>query len=172
MIKKLIIKLISLIVPLKILIKLEVIIGGALGKGVEFGVINNFRKVLYYDKNGSGGASLYERRQEHFNNKFEEVQSISLDALLKNEFNNNLFEIDFCKIDTEGHEFTILNSFKDNFKKLKLIQFEFGGTNIDSRTYFQDFWYLLKDYFDIYRIAFNGPILIKEYNERDEIIIF
>lgn len=247
MIKKLIIKLISLIVPLKILIKLEVIIGGALGKGVEFGVINeiqtvkkflkkdaniifdiganygnytnellkhfpssnyclfepgelpykhllnrfknfsnikvynyaisnnNFRKVLYYDKKGSGGASLYERRQEHFNNKFdkfEEVQSISLDALLKNEFNNNLFEIDFCKIDTEGHEFTILNSFKDNFKKFKLIQFEFGGTNIDSRTYFQDFWYLLKDYFDIYRIGPNGPILIKEYNERDEIMIF
>ena len=247
MIKKFIIKFISLVIPLKILKIIELIVGSALGKGEEFGVVNeiqtvkrflkkdvkvifdiganygnytnellkhfpnsnyylfepgelpykhllnkfknysniklynyaisnnNSSKILYYDKKGSGGASLYERRLEHFNNKFdkfEEVKSISLNTLFKNDFNDNLFKIDFCKIDTEGHEFTILNSFKDNFKKFRLIQFEFGGTNIDSRTYFQDFWYLLKDYFDIYRIGPTGPILIKEYTERDEVMIF
>ena len=247
MIKNIIIKFISLVFSLKILKIIEGIIMGALGKGVEFGVLNeiqtvkkflkkdvkiifdiganygnytnellkhfpssnyylfepgelpykhllnkfknypnikvynyaisnnNSSKLLYYDKKGSGDASLYERRLEHVNSKFdkfEEVKSISINTFFKNYFNNNLFEIDFCKIDTEGHEFTILHSFKDNFKKFKLIQFEFGGTNIDSRTYFQDFWYLLKDYFDIYRIGPTGPILIKEYSERDEIFIF
>ena len=63
-------------------------------------------------------------------------------------------------------------SYGDTYEKFKLIQFEFGGTSIDSRTYFQDFWYLLKDDFDIYRVGPTGPILIKEYTERDEIMIF
>lgn len=247
MIKKFIITFISLVVPTKILIKIEGIIGGALGKGVEFGVVNEFKtikkflkkdikiifdiganygdytnellkyfpssnyylfepgelpynhllnrfknysnikvynyavsndnssKILYYDRKGAGSASLYERRLEHFNNKFdkfEKVKSISLNTLFENNFKDNLFKIDFCKIDIEGHELTVLNSIKDNFDKFKLIQFEFGGCNIDSRTYFQDFWYLLKDDFDIYRISPTGPILIKEYSERDEIMIF
>jgi len=247
MLKKIIIKFISLIVPTKILIKIELVIGGALGKGVVFGLVNeinsikkflkkdvkiifdiganygnytnellkyfpssnyylfepgelpykhllnkfkdypnvkvynyavsnnNSSKLLYYDKKGSGGASLYERRLKHFNNKFdkfEEVKSIQLNTLFKNEFNDDLFKIDFCKIDIEGHELTVLNSIKNNFDKFKLIQFEFGGCNIDSRTYFQDFWYLLKNDFDIYRIGPTGPILIKEYTERDEIMIF
>ena len=247
MIGNFIIKFISLVFPIKILKKIEVIISGSLGKGVEFGVENeiqtikkflkkdpkvifdiganygnytyellkyypnsnyylfepgelpykhllnkfqnysnikvynyaisnnNSSKFLYYDEKDLGGASLYKRRLENVNNKYDkhkEVESISLNTLFKNDFNDSSFTIDFCKIDTEGHEFTILNSFKDNFEKFRLIQFEFGGTNIDSRTYFQDFWYLLKDYFDIYRIGPSGPILIKEYTERDEIMIF
>lgn len=247
MLRNIVIKIISLIVPIKILIRIEWIIGGTLGKGVEFGVVNeinnikkflkkdvkiifdiganygnytnellkyfpssnyylfepgelpykhllnkfkdypnvkvynyavsnnNSSKLLYYDKKGSGGASLYERRLKHFNNKFdkfEEVKSIQLNTLFKNEFNDDLFIIDFCKVDVEGHEFAILDSIKNNFKKFRFIQFEFGGTSIDSRTYFQDFWYLLKNDFDIYRIGPTGPILIKEYTERDEIMIF
>ena len=66
---------------------------------------------------------------------------------------------------------TVLNSIKNNFDRFKLIQFEFGGCNIDRRTYFQDFWYLLKDNFDIYRISPKGPILIKKYSERDEAFV-
>ena len=76
--------------------------------------------------------------------------------------------MNFCKIDIEGHELTVLQSIKKNYEKFSLIQFEFGGCNIDSRTYFQDFWYLLKDNFDIYRIGPSGPILIEKYREIDE----
>ena len=45
MLKKIVIKIISLIVPTKILIKIEGIIGGALGKGVEIGVVNEINNV-------------------------------------------------------------------------------------------------------------------------------
>ena len=49
--------------------------------------------------------------------------------------------IDYIKIDVEGHELDALEGFGDLIKKVRLIQFEFGGCNIDTRTYFQDFWY-------------------------------
>lgn len=55
--------------------------------------------------------------------------------------------------------------------KIEVIQFEFGGCNIDSRTYFQDFYYLLKDNYKIYRILKNGLIEIKSYKEIYEIFI-
>ena len=131
----------------------------------------NSLKLLYYDKKGSGLGSLYKRNLEHFNIKFdeyEEVKLISLNTLFKNDFSNKYFKVDFCKIDIEGHELAVLNSIKDNFEKFSLIQFEFGGSNIDSKTFFQDFWYLLKDNFYIHRIALSGTILIKNYDELAE----
>ena len=131
----------------------------------------NSTQPLYYDKKGSGLASLTKRKLDHFDIKFdefEEVELISLNTLFKDNFDNNSFRVNFCKIDIEGHELTVLHSIKKNYEKFSLIQFEFGGCNIDSRTYFQDFWYLLKDNFDIYRIGPSGPILIEKYSEVDE----
>jgi FkbM family methyltransferase len=131
----------------------------------------NSSQPLYYDKKGSGLASLIKRKLDHFDIKFdefEEVELISLNTLFKDNFDINSFKVNFCKVDIEGHELTVLNSIKKNYDKFSLIQFEFGGCNIDSRTYFQDFWYLLKDNFDIYRIGPSGPILIEKYSEVDE----
>ena len=69
----------------------------------------------------------------------------------------------------EGHELDVLNGFGDLIYKTKLIQFEFGGCNIDTRTYFQDFWYFFNEKaFMIYRISPRGLIPIKDYNESDE----
>lgn len=134
----------------------------------------NYSSLIYYDKVGTGAASLVKRKLDHFGVKFdkvEEVELISLNNLFENDFNNKSFKINICKIDIEGHELNVLNSIKNNFEKFGLIQFEIGGCNIDSRTYFQDFWYLLKDNFDIYRVGPSGPILINEYKELDETFV-
>lgn len=134
----------------------------------------NSSKLLYYDKKGSGLGSLYKRNLEHSNIKFddhEKVELLSLSTLFKNEFSSKSFKVDFCKIDIEGHELAVLRSIKDNFEKFSLIQFEFGGCNIDSKTFFQDFWYLLKNDFNIYRIGLFGKILIKKYDEVDEAFV-
>jgi hypothetical protein len=48
------------------------------------------------------------------------------------------------KMDIEGHELTALKGFGAALDVARVLQFEFGGCNIDSRTYFQDFWYFLK----------------------------
>ena len=55
--------------------------------------------------------------------------------------------------------------------KVDFIQFEFGGRNIDSRTYFQDFYYLLKEDYYIYRIVKDGLYKIERYKEMYEAFI-
>jgi len=46
--------------------------------------------------------------------------------------NNNVFEIDFLKIDTEGFEFNVILGFGEFIRLVKIIQFEYGGCYIDS----------------------------------------
>jgi len=55
--------------------------------------------------------------------------------------------VDFCKIDVEGHELEVFKGMKGMLSKktVKLIQFEYGGCNIDSRV-------LLKDIFDFFKL--------------------
>jgi len=49
------------------------------------------------------------------------------------------------------------------------IQFEFGGCNIDSRTYFRDFFDLLNPQYDVYRLLRNGLFPIRSYHETQEV---
>ena len=62
-----------------------------------------------------------------------------------------------------------LYGFEKYIKKFRYIQFEFNGCNIDSKTFFQDFWYFFKkNNFRLYRLTPSGPLLIKKYTEEDE----
>ena len=45
---------------------------------------------------------------------------------------NNIKDIDFLKIDTEGYEFNVLQGFEDTLENVKIIQFEYGGTYLDN----------------------------------------
>jgi hypothetical protein len=70
------------------------------------------------------------------------------------------------KIDVEGHELDVLKGFGDLLSQIRLVQFEFGGCNIDTRTFFQDFWNLFSQAgFALYRLSPLGPIAIKNYAE-------
>jgi FkbM family methyltransferase len=46
--------------------------------------------------------------------------------------NNNIQNIDFLKIDTEGYELHVLQGFEDSLENVKIIQFEYGGTFLDN----------------------------------------
>lgn len=140
--------------------------------------INNFglgaentEMSLNYDEQGSGLASVYERKLGHKKidfSKNEKVQIKKIDDFCKD---NNINNIKLLKMDVEGHELEVLKGagkmLRDN--KIEAIQFEFGGCNIDSRTYFQDFYSLLNDKYIIYRILQNGLHEIKQYSELQEI---
>jgi hypothetical protein len=54
--------------------------------------------------------------------------------------------------------------------KVNAVTFEFGGCNIDSRTYFQDFFYFFDDAgMDLFRIHPSGrAIPIPQYREIQE----
>ncbi len=130
----------------------------------------NSDSTLFSDKAGSGLAGLSKRKLDHFGIDFnfkEEIKIIRFDDYWQKE--NNQLAIDLFKIDVEGHELSVLEGVGSIINYIKIIQFEFGGCNIDTRTYFQDFWYFFKDKnFDIYRITPLGPIHIKKYKESYE----
>jgi FkbM family methyltransferase len=126
--------------------------------------------LLYSDKPGSAGSSLTKRRLEHFDRPFdvvEKVTTIRFADYWENELKRR--PIDLVKIDVEGHELDVLQGFGQALTAVKALQFEFGGCNIDTHTYFQDFWYFFKDHnFDIYRITPLGVQRIAVYSESDE----
>jgi hypothetical protein len=84
---------------------------------------------------------------------------------------NDLQYIDLLKLDIEGNELNALFGASDALRKgiVKAIQFEFGSCNIDSRTYFRDFWNLLSGQYNIYRVIKDGLHPITHYSEYDEI---
>lgn len=133
-------------------------------------------KNFYSDKEGSGLASLSKRRLDHFNIFMDVVKSVNtirFDEFLKFDDIPEIPDvIDYVKMDVEGHELSVLKGFGSVVDKIKLIQFEFGGCNIDTKTYFQDFWYFFKDNdFTIYIITPYGPQKIDNYQESLEFFI-
>ncbi|HEX7017559.1 MAG TPA: FkbM family methyltransferase [Patescibacteria group bacterium] len=126
---------------------------------------------LFANKAGSGLASLYERDLSHTDLTFSHSEKIVLTTLDSFCAEYMIEKIDFLRMDIEGHELMALQGAKKMLAKrsIKAIQFEFGGTNIDSRTYFKDFFQLLNENYQIYRILHNGFWPIKEYKEIHEI---
>jgi len=130
-------------------------------------------KLLYTDADGSGLASVYKRNLEHFNISLSKSEKIKLSTVDNYCEKNKIKKIHLLKLDVEGHELSALKGAQKMIKdkKIDFIQFEFGGCNIDSRTYFQDFFYILKDDFRIYRILKDGLHEIPEYKETLEIFV-
>ena len=126
--------------------------------------------ILYYDHAGSGLASVYKRQLDYFDVKFEQKEDIKLDTLDNYCAENNITCIDFFKLDVEGNELNVLEGAKNTLDAdiVKSIQIEFGGCNLDSRTFIRDFWNMLHEKYIMYRIMRNGLLEIKKYYERIE----
>lgn len=130
-------------------------------------------KRLFYDKEGSGMASLYQRELDYLGIDFNMSESVRLDTLDNYCKIHDIETIDLLKMDIEGNEFKALKGASALLKqkRIKNIQIEFGGCNIDSRTYFRDFWNLLHEDFEVYRILQDGFWKISGYSERLECFV-
>jgi len=126
--------------------------------------------TLFSDESGSGLASLTQRRLEHFNIPFdtkEVINTVRFEDYWRTTLQSR--QLDMVKIDIEGHELNALKGFGGALNLTRVLQFEFGGCNIDTRTYFQDFWYFFKQHnFALYRITPFGAENIARYKESDE----
>lgn len=54
-----------------------------------------------------------------------------------------------------------------NSHAVDMIQFEFFRTNIQSKTFFYDFWQLLSPQYRLYRILNNSLVEITQYHPAD-----
>lgn len=126
--------------------------------------------TLFSNEPGSYLASLTQRRLDHFNVNFDCKESVA--TVRFEEYWTKVLQkrvLDIVKIDIEGHELAALNGFGDALGATRVLQFEFGGCNIDTRTYFQDFWYFFTGKrFGLYRITPMGLEEIQHYRESDE----
>ncbi|WP_414585492.1 FkbM family methyltransferase [Scytonema sp. PCC 10023] len=124
--------------------------------------------TLYADDELSGCASLYYRKSFGLIKVTETVKLKALDDFC---LENGIQHIHYLKLDVEGHELSVIKGAKNMLSagRIDLIQFEFGGCNIDSRTYFRDFFDLLNPLYSIYRLLRNGLAPIKEYHETLEV---
>lgn len=130
---------------------------------------SNEELTLYMDKKASGEASIYKRQVS--GKTYEITETIKIITLDNFCVDNNINHIHYLKLDVEGHELSVLKGAKCTLSSCMIdwIQFEFGGCNIDSRTYFRDFFDLLSPNYNIYRLVRNGLVPINQYHETLEI---
>lgn len=99
----------------------------------------------------------------------ETVETLSIDDYSRSA---GIDRIDFLKIDVEGHELKVLHGATEMIESgsIQRLQFEFGGTNIDARTYLRDFVRLLEPRYSISRVLVDGlePL---HYSEAEEIFV-
>jgi len=126
-------------------------------------------RTLYYNNPGSGLASLTKRRLDHFGIDFGDSETVRVDTLDNYCRENDIEKIDLLKCDVEGHELNVFFGASDMFRKqaIGIVTFEFGGCNIDTRSFFQDFYYFFKEVrMGIFRITPSGYLFpIRSYRE-------
>ena len=133
----------------------------------------NEKMILFMNEKSSSLASLYQRQLAHFNLEMNLKETVEIRTLDDFCAQNNIKHIHLLKLDAEGHEFKILKGAGSMIEagNVDFIQFEFGGCDIDSHTFFQDFYYWLVPKYKIFRILKNGLYPINKYRETNEIFI-
>jgi FkbM family methyltransferase len=138
----------------------------------------NINKKSYFNNFGLGSENkelYYYPRYQSFYDRInsctfsDDSNKILLHIKKGKEYviDNNIQNIDFLKIDTEGYELEVLQGFDDFLENIKIIQFEYGGTFLDNNTKLID----VKNYLEnkgFYKFSYltnDGPILITDFND-------
>jgi FkbM family methyltransferase len=113
----------------------------------NFGLGNqNASVALYSNGDGSGLASLSKRNLDDMGIHMDQKEIVDIRTLDGYCRDHEITKIDLLKVDVEGHEMDVFNGAIDYLKsrRVSLVMFEFGGCNIDSRTFFRDFYYFFR----------------------------
>lgn len=117
------------------------------------------RQALYAPDVGSPLSSV--------DNKNPNYKKIEIDVISLADFcRTNNFIPNVIKIDVEGHEFQVLLGAEKILEHIRLIQFEFGPTNIHSRIFLKDIWdYLTPKGFQLNIMTKSGLLEVSKYRE-------
>jgi len=125
--------------------------------------------ALYYDTPGSELSSLYRRRLHHHGKLFAGSEQVCVDTLDNYCATRGIDHIDLLKLDVEGHELEVLKGAMQLFQRaaIRTVSFEFGGCNIDSRTFLRDFLdFFAAQRMNVARVTATGPLYrITRYEE-------
>lgn len=138
-------------------------------------ILNNFgigsacsEETLYVSGDNYGLSSMYERQCFEGDVRTEKICIKTIDGYCEE---SDIKNVHFMKMDIEGNELQALKGAQRMIRlgKILAIQLEFGGCNLDSRTYFRDFWNLLHEHYRVYRVLLDGLVEITEYGDILEI---
>lgn len=127
---------------------------------------------LWGEQPGSSQSSLYRRVLPETKLQIQERVAV---RTLDDAFDEyGAARLSLLKIDAEGAEYAVLNGARRLLAQslIDVIQFEFGGTQIDSGHYLRDFYHLLMPGYRLYRLLHDGLAPLPPYDERLEIFLF
>lgn len=133
----------------------------------NFGVSDsNAIAQIFYDKEQSGLASLYQRNLDSYNLQLNQSEEITLKRIDEYIEEKNIEHIDFIKIDIEGHELKAFDGFGSylNSDFIDYIQFEYGGANLDSHSSLMEIYKFFEEKgFSVAKMMPNG-LEIRKYS--------
>jgi FkbM family methyltransferase len=96
------------------------------------------------------------------------TERVAVDTLDNYCDTHKIDKIDFLKMDVEGHELEVLKGGINMLKegRVNLIQFEYGGCNIDSRSLLKDFFAFFKPL--PYQLYKNFPNRLQHHPQYDQ----
>jgi len=129
--------------------------------------------TIHYNENHPRLSSAIVCNFDHYGfylDKTEQVDAVSIEFFCQN---NQIPHIHLLKLDLEGYDYFALKGANNMIlnQNIDLIQFEMGRPNVDSKTFFKDFYLLLKDSYDLYRILSFGFVKMSEYSYEYEIFL-
>jgi FkbM family methyltransferase len=136
---------------------------------VNLGMSDHIGPATLHDRadyNGSSHASL---SSAIFSEVYRvKTKSETIDLTTVDEFCrlNHIDCIDLLKIDVEGYELNVLKGAKGmlNSRRVRFIQFEFTQLNSSIGVFFKDFYDLLVENYQIFRLLPHGIEPINAYN--------
>lgn len=126
-------------------------------------------QTFFVGTQGWAAASFYERAETCFSEVRQRqinVPVTTIDEVVEKE---KIQFVDFAKFDIEGAELSALRGGARTFRRQAIgaLSIEFGSGNINSRTFFRDFWDFLTGHgFELFRVLPGGRMLrIEGYYE-------
>jgi len=131
-------------------------------------------RPFFVYKDAPGLNSLYQRRglEDGWGlGRTEEIETVRLDTLENYCREKNIQKIDFLKVDVEGHELEVFKGGTSLFRegRVRVIQFEYGGCNIDSKVLLKDILEFFKGMeYRFYKILPDTLRPVERYDQRLE----
>lgn len=131
-------------------------------------------RPLFIFRSAPGLHSLYQRQglEDGWGLKTpQESETAKLDTLENYCAERQIGRIDFLKIDVEGHELEVFKGGRSLFEdgRVGMIQFEYGGCNIDSKVLLKDIFEFFEGMnYNVYKIFPDRLKRFRRYDQRLE----